>query len=127
MIPDSRNPDDVTHTMTDLMRARVYAIACGYPDANDLTTLRRDPAFKLACGRLPDSGDDLTSQPTLSRWENTPDLRTLIRMNRALVDLWCQSYRRPPQAITLDIDDTANIAHGHSRRLSLFNAHLDEL
>jgi hypothetical protein len=74
-IPDSRNPDDVTHTMADLMRARVYAITCGYPDANDLTTLRRDPAFKLACGRLPESGGDLTSQPTLSRWENTPDHR----------------------------------------------------
>ena len=125
LIPDSRNPDDVTHTMTDLMRARVYAIACGYPDANDLTSLRYDPAFKLACGRLPESGEDLTSQPTLSRWENTPDLRTLIRMNRALVDLWCQSYRRPPKAITLDIDDTANIAHGH-QQLSLFNAHHDE-
>lgn len=75
LIPDSRNPDDITHTMTDLMRARVYAIACGYPDANDLTTLRHDPAFKLACGRLPESGDDLMSQPTLSRWENTPDHR----------------------------------------------------
>ena len=125
LIPDSRNPDDVTHTMTDLMRARVYAIACGYPDANDLTSLRYDPAFKLACGRLPESGEDLTSQPTLSRWENPPDLRTWSRMNRALVDLWCQSYRRPPEAITLDIDDTANIAHGH-QQLSLFNAHHDE-
>ena len=37
----------------------------------------RDPAFKLACGRLPESGDDLASQPTISRWENAPDLRTL--------------------------------------------------
>jgi hypothetical protein len=36
----------------------------------------------LACGRLPESGDDLASQPTLSRWENAPDLRTLIRLTR---------------------------------------------
>jgi hypothetical protein len=34
--------------------------------------LRCDPAFKLACGRLPDSGRDLCSQPTLSRLENGP-------------------------------------------------------
>jgi hypothetical protein len=34
----------------------MLAIGCGYPDGNDLDWLRRDPAFKLACGRLPDSG-----------------------------------------------------------------------
>jgi hypothetical protein len=125
LIPDDRDPNQITHTMTDLMRARVFAIACGYPDANDLDTLRTDPAFKLACGRLPESGAELASQPTLSRWENTPDLRTLIRLNRELVDLWCQSYRRPPKAVTLDIDDTPNSVHGY-QQLSLFNAHHDE-
>jgi hypothetical protein len=125
LIPDDRDPKQITHTMTDLMRARVFAIACGYPDANDLDTLRTDPAFKLACGRLPESGTALASQPTLSRWENTPDLRTLIRLNRELVGLWCQSYRRPPKAITLDIDDTSNTVHGY-QQLSLFNAHHDE-
>jgi Transposase DDE domain group 1 len=125
LIPDERDPAQITHTMADLMRARVFAIACGYPDANDLDTLRKDPAFKLACGRLPESGTELASQPTLSRWENTPDLRTLIRLNHALVDLWCQSSRRPPKAITLDIDDTPNTTHGY-QQLSLFNAHHDE-
>ena len=79
----------------------------------------------LACGRLPESGDDLASQPTLSRWENAPDLRTLIRLTQAMVDLWCKSHRRPPRAITLDIDDTADTVHGH-QQLSLFNAHYDE-
>src|SRR5271157_676102 len=71
LIPDDRDPNQITHTMADLMRARVFAIACGYPDANDLDTLRSDPVFKLACGRLPESGIDLTSQPTVSRLENT--------------------------------------------------------
>ena len=66
--------------MSDILRARILAIACGYPDADDLDDLRKDPAFKLACGRLPESGDDLASQPTMSRWENAPDLRTLIRL-----------------------------------------------
>jgi hypothetical protein len=125
LIPDPRDPALITHTMTDILRARVFAIACGYPDADDLDDLRLDPAFKLACGRLPESGDDLASQPTMSRWENAPDLRTLIRLSRAQVDLWCQSYPRPPKAITLDFDDTADTVHGH-QQLSLFNAFHDE-
>jgi hypothetical protein len=61
----------------------------------------------------------------MSRWENAPDRRTLIRLARAMVDLWCKSYQRPPKAITLDIDDTADTVHGH-QQLSLFNAHHDE-
>lgn len=125
IIPDHRDPALITHTMADILRARVFAIACGYPDADDLDDLRYDPAFKLACGRLPETGDDLHSQPTMSRWENAPDLRTLIRMARAMVDLWCNSHPRPPKAITLDIDDTADTVHGH-QQLSLFNAHYDE-
>src|SRR5580692_4498336 len=125
IIPDHRNPDLITHSMADILRARVFAIACGYPDADDLDDLRKDPAFKLACGRLPESGDDLASQPTMSRWENAPDLRTLIRLTHSMVDLWCNSYRQPPKAITLDIDDTADTVHGH-QQLSLFNAYHDE-
>jgi hypothetical protein len=42
-----------------------------------------------------------------------------------MVDLFCKSYRRPPQSITLDIDDTCDTVHGH-QQLSLFNAHYDE-
>src|SRR5665811_537063 len=125
IIPDHRNAELIIHSMADILRARVFAIACGYPDADDLDDLRKDPAFKLACGRLPESGDDLASQPTMSRWENAPDLRTLIRLTRATVDLWCKSYHRAPKSITLDIDDTADTVHGH-QQLSLFNAHYDE-
>jgi hypothetical protein len=125
LIPDHRDPAQITHTIADILRARVLAIACGYPDADDLDELRKDPAFKLACGRLPETGDDLASQPTLSRWENAPDRHTLIRLARAMVDLWCKSHQRPPKAITLDIDDTADTVHGH-QQLSLFNAHHDE-
>src|SRR5258708_4213714 len=125
LIPDHREPALITHTMSDILRARIFAIACGYPDADDLDELRFDPAFKLACGRLPQSGDDLHSQPTMSRWENAPDGRTLIRMSRAMVDLWCSRCPSRPRAVTLDIDDSAATVHGH-QQLSLFNAHYDE-
>ena len=67
----------------------------------------------------------MASQPTMSRWENAPNLRTLIRLTCAMVDVWCKSYRRAPKAITLDIDDTADTVHGH-QQLSMFNAHYDE-
>src|SRR5271166_887933 len=45
LIPDHRDPGLITHTMADILRPRVFAIACGYPDANDLDDLRQDPAF----------------------------------------------------------------------------------
>ena len=59
LINDPRNPLLVTHSVADILRARILAIACGYEDADDLDHLRTDPGFKLACGRLPDSGADL--------------------------------------------------------------------
>src|SRR6201993_2069668 len=124
-IADPRGPGRVVHLLPDILRARILAIACGYEDADDLDRLRSDPAFKLACGRLPDSGRDLCSQPTVSRWENEPSLRDLIRLMGVMVDLYCASYATPPAAVTLDIDDTVDVVHGH-QQLSLFNAHYDE-
>jgi Transposase DDE domain group 1 len=125
VFPERRDPSRIAHRLVDLIRARIFAIACGYEDGNDLDQLRSDPAFKLACGRLPDSGLDLCSQPTLSRLENAPDLRETIRLSYALVDLWMDSYSRAPSAVTLDIDDTVDVVHGR-QQLSLFNAHYDE-
>ncbi len=125
IFPDRRDPTRITHTLTDMIRARVFAICCGYEDADDLDSLRTDPAFKLACGRLPDTGVDLCSQPTLSRLENAPRLKDVIRLTYGLVDQWMDSYEREPASVTLDIDDTCDVAHGQ-QQLSLFNGHYDE-
>jgi hypothetical protein len=46
-------------------------------------------------------------------------------MSYAMVDTYCASYHRPPRVVTLDIDDTVDVVHGH-QQLSLFNAHYDE-
>src|SRR6202051_4288512 len=46
IIPDHRDPAQITHTMADILRARVFAIACGYPDADALDDLPKHPAFK---------------------------------------------------------------------------------
>ena len=99
LIPDGRDPTLISHSMADMLRERIFAIACGYPDGNDLDDLRKDPAFKMACGQLPETGLDMASQPTISRLENTPDLRDLIRMSWGMVDLWCKSHARAPKSI----------------------------
>ena len=125
LIDDPRDPAHVTHTVEDVLQARVFAIACGYPDGNDLNWLRSDPAFKLACGRLPETGADLCSQPTISRWENAPTLREIIRLTYALIDIWCRSYKAPPGSVVLDIDDTLDVVHGR-QEMAEWNAHYDE-
>ena len=97
LIADPRNPLFVTHSVADILRARMLAIACGYEGADDLDYQRTDPGFKLACGRLPDSGRDLRSQPTVSRWENAPILREVARLSYVMVDTYCAATPgRPP-------------------------------
>lgn len=121
-VPDARDPSRVVHTHADMIRARMFAIASGYEDCDDLDSLRIDPAFKMACGRRPETGQDLMSQPTLSRLENTPSWRDLARMSLGMIDLFCDSYARVPSRIALDIDDTDDPAHGQ-QELILFNTH----
>lgn len=120
---DRRHPSYVDHSYTDLIRQRVFQIACGYEDANDSNDLRSDPALKVACGRLPMTGDDLASQPTISRLENSVSRTDLYRIGQALLDAFIASYKKAPKKIILDIDDTDDSTHG-SQQLSLFHAFL---
>ena len=121
-IADPRDQSRVVHGPGDILQARMLAIACGYEDADDLDTLRHDPGFKLAAGKLPDAAVGLASQPTVSRWENAPTTRELVRMMGAMVDIYCASYRVPPAAVTLDIDETVDVVHG-GQQLSFWNGH----
>jgi Transposase DDE domain group 1 len=52
-IPDDRDGRRVRHSYSDMTRARMFAIASGHEDCDDLDVLRSDPALKMACGRLP--------------------------------------------------------------------------
>jgi hypothetical protein len=123
-IRDPRDPARVDHGLDEIIRFRMLMIAAGYEDGNDADALRDDPMFKLAMERLPDD-PDLCSQSTISRAENLPDARALVRMGRAMVDHYCQSFRQVPRRIVLDIDDTFDAVHG-GQQLRLFNAHYDE-
>ncbi|HVS56398.1 MAG TPA: IS1380 family transposase [Casimicrobiaceae bacterium] len=123
-IKDPRAPDQITHSLADIIRFRLLLIASGYEDGNDANSLRGDPMFKMALDLSP-SDRELSSQSTISRLENLPDARALLRMGRAMVDLYCESFRQVPKRITLDIDDTFDAVHG-GQQLRLFNAHYDE-
>ena len=123
-IEDSRAPERVRHRLAAILRFRMLMIAAGYEDGNDADSLRHDPVFKLASDGLPD-GAALCSQPTISRLENLPDVRVLLRMARAMVGLYCSSFRQVPRRIVLDVDDTFDAVHGE-QQLRLFNAHYDE-
>jgi len=123
-LDDPRDPRYTDHSYEELLSQRIFQIACGYEDANDCNTLRHDPAFKAACGRLPLSDDPLASQPGMSRFENAARRSELYRMAQAMFDTFAASYEPPPKSILLDIDDTADAVHG-AQQQSLFNGYYD--
>jgi Transposase DDE domain group 1 len=123
-VDDPRAPERVQHGLAEVIRYRALLIAAGYEDANDCDALRADPAFKMAVGRLPESGAELCSQPTMCRLENLPGPTALKRMMAAMVELFCDSFDDVPRRIVLDIDDTEDRVHG-GQQLALFHAHYD--
>jgi hypothetical protein len=112
-IPEWRR-GPVRHGLATLVRQRVFQIACGYEDQDDADALRSDPLLKLVCGRLPASGRDLASQPTLSRLENAVDRHAVEAAATALVELYVRERGRgrAPERIIIDLDGTADPAHG---------------
>ena len=82
LVPEWRR-GPARHPLVDLVRQRVYQVACGYADQDDADALRSDPALKWAVGRLPESGPDLASQPTLSRLERHA---AYVALARAILD-----------------------------------------
>jgi Transposase DDE domain group 1 len=113
VLADRRDVRRIHFTPEDLLKQRVFQIAAGYEDANDATTLRDDPIFKLMLDRLPESGAPLASQPTISRFENRVSRTELYRMALVLLEQFIASYDSPPRLIVLDVDDTEDRVHGH--------------
>jgi hypothetical protein len=124
-IKDTRNQAYVDHHVEPLLRQRIFQIACGYEDANDCNTLRKDPGLKTACGSAPLSGHDLASQPTMSRLENMVTDQDVEKMRDTLLDLFVSQYSKPPRTIILDADDTCDPTYG-AQQMSVFNAYYDE-
>lgn len=125
---DERQPGKVMHTLHDLIRQRVFAIACGYADCNDAARLADDPIQKLLVDRDPIEGEALASQATLSRFENAAGPKVLYRMGEALADAVIERQRRSRRGkakrITVELDPTDDPTHG-AQQLTLFNGHYD--
>lgn len=119
-ITDTRDSRYVDHSITELITQRVFQIAAGYEDCNDCNDLRGDMVLKTCAGRLPLTGSDLASQPTMSRLENAVGPKDLIRMGRYLLDAFISSYTSAPGVIVIDCDDTNNNTYG-GQELTLFN------
>jgi hypothetical protein len=112
-ITDDRQQRKVRQSIEDMVRQRVYGIVAGYEDCNDFDTLCSDPLFKVAADRMPVTGLDLASQPTLSRLENSITAGDLLKMAEYLVQLFIARHRSaPPAQIILDLDATDDPAHG---------------
>jgi len=118
---DPRQDDRVRHDSLALLRQRIYQIVAGYEDANDADRLRHDPLLQIVTDQK--LGHPLGSQPTLSRWENAPSGRDLVRLNDALREQFislCGDEVRKRGEILLDIDSTDDPTHGQ-QQLSFFN------
>ena len=121
LLSDPRDDDRVQHDSLALLRQRIYQIVAGYEDANDADRLRHDPLLQIVADQP--LGSPLGSQPTLSRWENAPSARDLVRLNDALLDQFirlCSDQVRQRGEILLDIDSTDDPTHGQ-QQLSFFN------
>jgi DDE family transposase len=120
-LSDPRQHDRLRHDSLALLRQRIYQIVAGYEDANDADRLRHDPLLQIVADQK--LGDALGSQPTLSRWENTPSARDLVHTNDRLCQQFigvCGDQVRQRGEILLDIDSTDDPTHGQ-QQLSFFN------
>lgn len=111
VIPEKRDPKKTLHSRLSQVQQRIYQIALGYEDCNDADFLRNDPLLKLACGRsLDDAG--LSSQPTLSRFENAPNFDDLEKMLFQMEDDYVNSLPDDTELVILDVDATDDPVHG---------------
>ena len=123
-LPDARRQDRVVHGRLEQTRQRVYQIALGYEDCNDADDLRHDPLLKLACDRTPKEQTGLSSQPTLSRFENAIGGPAVGRLLRAFEQRWLDSLDPDESVVILDIDSTDDPTHGR-QQLSFFHGFYD--
>ncbi|MEW6053617.1 MAG: IS1380 family transposase [Nitrospirota bacterium] len=124
-ITDRRDNRYTDHDLETLLRQRIYQIVAGYEDCNDANLVRKDPALKTACGRKP-SDEDLGSQPTLSRFENSVTRNDLYRIGDYFVDLYiCRNRKRKPKRIILDLDGTDDPTYG-DQQLTFFHGYYDQ-
>lgn len=117
---EARDPQRVRHSRQEQCRQRIFQIALGYEDCNDADRLRHDPLLKTVCDRTPHDPQGLSSQPTLSRFENAQDGVALRRLVGFLEDSYVQELPADTEQVILDIDSTDDETHG-AQQLTFFS------
>jgi hypothetical protein len=112
----------VQQELRELITQRVMAIALGYEDANDAARLVCDPIHKLLVGRDPVDGEDLAPQPTLSRFENAPNRKELLRMTEVLAGRVIERHRKRRHGRARGV--AVSIAREH---IALFLQHVESV
>jgi hypothetical protein len=125
LVPDERDPERTEHPRREQVRQRIYQIAMAYEDCNDADDLRHDKVLKTACDLSPQDDTGLSSQPTLSRFENSADMGTVVKLIKAFEDSYVASLPKDTEAIVIDVDGTADPTHG-AQQLSMFNKFYDQ-
>lgn len=124
---DPRDSRRVQHGLDELWRQRMFAIACGYEDANDAARLRNDPMQRSLVDPQSHGDTELASQPTLSRFENSVTRTSCYRMSDALLNLVLKRHQkrlRKVKRVTIDMDGSVDPTHG-GQQLSLFSGSYD--
>ncbi|MBN4049721.1 IS1380 family transposase [Bacteroidales bacterium AH-315-N07] len=116
LIPDYRNPDYVVHTYQKQLEQRVFMMAQGYEDCNDSEYLKDDPVLTTLLN------NGLCSQPTLSRFENNMDSKTIYRLCEWWVNNYVQELSPENNEIVIDVDTTDDPTHGN-QQLSMFHGY----
>ena len=122
LLGDRRDSRRVRHSRLEQVRQRVYQICLGYEDCNDADWLRHDPALRLAC----DAEDHaMSSQPTLSRFENAIGGKELNQLCRGYEQSYVDELATTTELIVLDIDSTDDQVHG-DQELMCFHGFYDQ-
>jgi len=118
---DGRNQDLIEHSVEQMIRQRVFALALGYEDLNDHEQLRQDPLLGAMAGKAQPGAEPLAGKSTLNRMELGTGIATRYKkvtfwrdsVDELLVDVFLEAHPAPPQRIVLDIDTTDMALHGN--------------
>lgn len=105
-IVDNSNQSLVQHSIEKLLKQRTFMLMQGYEDCNDVHHLKHDPLFEDVLG------GEMASQPTLSRFENSIDKKTIFNLCYAWLYRYVKSLKGRKRII-IDIDATDDPTHGN--------------
>ncbi|KKK98476.1 hypothetical protein LCGC14_2642370, partial [marine sediment metagenome] len=130
---DHRDPDLTEHTVEQLIRQRVFALALGYEDLNDHDELSRDPLLAAVVGKFEPTGQarrsrldrdrPLAGKSTLNRLELTGEnadaasrykkiVLDFEAMRSLFVSIFLEAHDESPEQIVIDLNATDDPLHG---------------